>query len=696
MLGLVFTLSFIILFMGVPGNFFSLPGDADLVVGEKLSYRVVSDREYQFVDTVNTRRRMLARTQLARPVYKIREDITTEILASFDYVAQTLRTAKENGLNPSEVFLQLEDIYTGRFRPSDILNFLSMPSLDTFLDREREILVDVMELGVLEANSTQIPTQGIEMRSSLNSGEVRIPISRNSVLVFNKHKLLFNQMREARSLPSVEPGLADVLLQPNTFFDKDATEEMLGSIERNTPPVMTTIRKGQVLLEDGEIITTESRNRILELSGSLRGKLFSKGLSIVIVLVLVFVLWFTFFPKINSSVLKDYSFQAITAVIWIFFLTYSVTSAAFWPSWVGILFSPLGLVVLFVTFLSQPLTGAVFSLLISLPVLFFVSPLSFTALGISQALTAFFITKVKGRIDLFKAGLLLGVLNFLLSLSGQFWSPDWNSDWLIQSVLFGLNGLLTGILALGLLPPLELVLNLPTRFRLQELSDLNAPILKKMLSLAPGTYAHSVNVSHLSENAARAIGADALLSRVGAIYHDIGKIEQAEYFVENQHGFNKHDELKPNMSVAILKAHVRNGIEKGKELSLPQKIMDIILQHHGNGLIEFFYSKACEAEKKELSKDEFRYPGPNPQFKESAVVMFADTVEAACRTLKNPNRSTLERYISDLIQKKVNEELLNDSGLSLGEIQKIKDSLIQTMAGQFHSRIEYPDGGNGR
>jgi hypothetical protein len=254
-----------------------------------------------------------------------------------------------------------------------------------------------------------------------------------------------------------------------------------------------------------------------------------------------------------------------------------------------------------------------------------------------------------------------------------------------------LNGFLCGILALGFLPVFELLLNAPTRFKLMELSDLNSPIFKRMLSQAPGTYTHSISVANLAETACEAIGANALLARVSAYYHDIGKVDQAEYFVENQKAFNKHDEMRPSLSVAVIKSHVKIGIEKARELNLPSAIIDIIAQHHGRGLITYFYHRAVkEGRNPRVSRDDYSYPGVRPKTREAAVLMLADSVEAASRTLKKPTEARLDRFVHDMVMERFVSGELGDSSLTLRDLETIRRSFVHILEGYFHTRIEYP------
>jgi putative nucleotidyltransferase with HDIG domain len=236
---------------------------------------------------------------------------------------------------------------------------------------------------------------------------------------------------------------------------------------------------------------------------------------------------------------------------------------------------------------------------------------------------------------------------------------------------------------------MEQALDAVTPFRLIELSDLNSPILKRLFNSAPGTYSHSVMVANLAETACQEIGANALLARVGAYYHDIGKMEQPAYFVENQTSYNKHKDLSPQLSAAVIKSHVKIGVEKARSLGLPQAVIDFIEEHHGNSVITWFYNEALKHEGN-VNIEDFTYSGNPPRSKESAVVMLADITEAATRVLKKPTAAKLEKFIQELFDNKVDHGQLAQSDLTFRELEKIKQAFVKSLAGYYHSRIEYP------
>ena len=214
--------------------------------------------------------------------------------------------------------------------------------------------------------------------------------------------------------------------------------------------------------------------------------------------------------------------------------------------------------------------------------------------------------------------------------------------------------------------------------------------MHRMLLAAPGTYNHSMLVATLAENACSTIGANGLLARVGAYYHDIGKLEQPEYFIENQTKGNKHNDINPRLSVSVIRNHVKKGVERAVQMRFPQQVIDIIAQHHGNGLIVYFYNEAKKADPN-VSEEEFSYTGTPPASKEAAVVMLADTVEAASRTLENPSVPRLEKFIRQLVMGKYESGQLDKADLTFSDLDKIKNAFVNILAGYYHSRIEYPN-----
>ncbi len=300
------------------------------------------------------------------------------------------------------------------------------------------------------------------------------------------------------------------------------------------------------------------------------------------------------------------------------------------------------------------------------------------------------VRRANKRIQLTLVAIALAIINpICLIMIETIFAPTM-SDVFMHTLGVSINGFVSGICILGFLTPLEYVCNTASVFRLLDLSDLNNPLMQRMLLNAPGTYNHSMLVATLAEKACNDIGANGLLARVGAYYHDIGKIEQPEYFVENQREGNKHDEINPRLSVSVIRNHVKKGVERCNQLHLPQEVIEIVSQHHGNSTIYYFFNEAKKLDAN-VSEDDFSYMGTKPTSKEAAVVMICDTIEAACRTLKDPSVSRLEKFIHKLVLGKYETAQLDNANLTFNDLTKIQNALVNIMAGYYHSRIEYPN-----
>jgi putative nucleotidyltransferase with HDIG domain len=309
---------------------------------------------------------------------------------------------------------------------------------------------------------------------------------------------------------------------------------------------------------------------------------------------------------------------------------------------------------------------------------------------VSGAAASTVLHKAQNRMSLIKAGLIIAAANCIAVIVVLQIKPQANlSDYPALLFWAAFNGIISGMLTLGFLPPLEHALNAITPFRLMELSDLNTPVLRKLFTAAPGTYSHSLMVANLAEQACQDIGANALLARVGSYYHDIGKMDNPDYFVENQTDHNRHDEIAPRLSATIIRSHVKLGVEKAYSLGLPKDVIAIIREHHGNSVISWFYNKAAEQEEA-VNIEDFTYPGTPPHSRESAIVMLADISEAAVRTLSKPTAGKIEKFIQQLFEEKVEHGQLSESDLSFHDLEIIKMAFVKILASYYHSRIEYP------
>ncbi len=314
-------------------------------------------------------------------------------------------------------------------------------------------------------------------------------------------------------------------------------------------------------------------------------------------------------------------------------------------------------------------------------------------LTISAGLVASFSTqRVRQRSEFFRSVIYLMITYIVLVVILDSFELTPGDD-LSGQISYGLvNAVLSPLLAMGILPIFESLFGFTTNITLLELSDLNHPLLKRLALEAPGTYHHSILVGNLAESAAKAINGNPLLARVGAYYHDIGKMEIPEYFVENQYGIkSKHESLTPTMSSIILSSHIKKGRLIGEDADLPDEVLNFIEEHHGTMTMTYFYNKAKEMGVEAPSADEFKYPGPKPQTRETAIVMLADSVEAASRTLTDPKPARVKNLVQNIINDRFQSGELEECPLTLKDLAQIRESFAKILMGVFHQRIDYPD-----
>ncbi len=457
-----------------------------------------------------------------------------------------------------------------------------------------------------------------------------------------------------------------------------------------------SIEEGEKVIRKGFPISEEDYLKLKKMSESPVYIDYRVFFDRVLFLMLISALWFLLFSPVllgRKAEFKEIVFEALCFMLVYACAAFGAKAPLFQTAFTLPIIIPGALCAFLVAILFGQTSALFFSILMFTGVLnatgFQIVPALFILA--SSLASARIVRLSERRIDLVFAALSLALLNCVFMVVLKVIFNDDFSDLVFVLSGIALNGFLSGILVLGLLTPLETILNTASVFRLMDLSDLNTPVMRRMLLTASGTYNHSMLVATLAENACKAIGANALLARVGAYYHDIGKMDQPEYFTENQiDGENKHDDINPSLSFSIIKSHVKRGVEKAHQLRLPSQICDIIAEHHGNSVVSYFYNKAKQKDPNASASD-FTYPGNPPTTRESAVIMIADTVEAACRSLENPSVPRIDKFIQTLVQAKIDAGQLDNCRLTFGELTTIRESFVQILAGYYHSRIKYPN-----
>ena len=316
----------------------------------------------------------------------------------------------------------------------------------------------------------------------------------------------------------------------------------------------------------------------------------------------------------------------------------------------------------------------------------------YITLAAAVAAMVFWMGRIRNRSKLIYVGLWAGAVAMLSQVGANLLHErPFDLQMVYEAARTGTWTLLAGFLMTGLLPFVERSFGVLTDLSLLEVGDVAHPLLQELVRRAPGTYNHSINVASLAEAAAESIGARGLLVRVGAYFHDIGKMLKPSYFIENQGQENRHESLVPAMSTLIIMAHVKEGVELARQYNLPQPIIDLIAEHHGTTLVEYFYKRAAERSQSDPNEQTYRYPGPKPSTRESAVMMLADAAESASRTLSEPTPARIASLVHELAQKRLNDGQFDECGLTLEELKTVEKSLVKSLTAVYHGRVKYPD-----
>lgn len=495
---------------------------------------------------------------------------------------------------------------------------------------------------------------------------------------------------EIRNL-GIDIGFA--LIKPNMVFNSKETEERIKEAKEKVQKVR--VKKGQIIVEKGKEVTKEQIEilrslNLLEEQKKIDYPLYI-GLAIIIALLegLIILYMYRFAPEI----LKDKGKLILLSLIIIVELLFAKFASVYSVS--GYLV-PVAFATMIISILMKPRLALVLNIALSafITLMLGYNIDIFIVAIISGSAGAIVISKMHQRNDLITAGLLISIINILCILGIGLITSAQTIPVLKRSVLGLINGALSSIFTLGLLPFCETMFDIVTPIKLLELSNPNQPLLKKLLFDAPGTYHHSVIVGNLAEAAVDAIGGNSLLARVGSYYHDVGKIKRPYFFKENQlTNENPHDKITPSLSTLIITNHIKDGIELAKKYKVPTVIKDIIEQHHGTTLVKYFYMKAINGsdDNNGVEEVQFRYGSPKPQNKETAVVMLADSVEAAVRSIQLASKPKIEEMVKKIIKDKLDDGQLDECDLTLKDIKKITESFLNILSGIYHDRIEYPD-----
>lgn len=497
---------------------------------------------------------------------------------------------------------------------------------------------------------------------------------------------------------SVIKGILEQVIVPNLVVDEFATEIARKNAENSVKPYEITIHKGDKIVFEGEPVTRLKRDALRQ-AGYNVYELNWQGLLAIYVLVFISTLIFLSYMKFFEKTFLEPRYMAITSVLSLMLAMIAVVLPTGFSPYVLPIPAYILLLAIFtnsrIAFVASTVLLTVLTVGVQYDTQFLIT---FLLLGLISMIT---ISRIRysRRFDLIKAGFVISLSGLIIVLSIYMLEKcliDVSNVLIVKNSAFILlNGIISSMIVLGTLPLFESVFQIITPYGLAELADHNQPLLKRLQIEAPGTYHHSLMVSNLCEAAAEAIGANPILARVGAFYHDIGKLKRPLFFVENQSYFgieNPHSKLNPRLSKMVITAHPKDGVELAKEYHLPSIINNFILQHHGEGLAKYFYNQAVQEEGIEnVKEDQFRYTGPKPNMKETAILMIADAVESAVRSLKNPTPEEIDDIIDKIIVERLNDTQLADSPLTLHDIKVIAATFSRILRGMQHNRIKYQE-----
>ncbi len=551
-----------------------------------------------------------------------------------------------------------------------VLFFISQATDDDIQKFEsvlRNLVADIMEQDVTDDNISQ---KIVQLQNSILYADLRQEI-KNAGMILSKY-----------------------ILKPNRTINAETTrakKELAYEIALNNPENIEIIKKGDRILSKGDTVTEDKLKileelNLVETSGRFDFAFSSGILIIILMLSLLLILYMNNFCK---KVFYNRNDLILLSLVILFTLV-----AARFIFEISTLAIPIFIATALISILLDLRLAVIVNFILTLAISLMTNgEMKFIFLGaISGAFAAFIVSRTNQRNSLSIAGFIIGFINVFTILSVDMIAKYQLNTIIRDVVIVFINGLLSMVITIGLLPYLETAFNIVTPIRLLELGNPNQPLLKRLLMEAPGTYHHSLMVGNLAEVGTEAVGGNALLARVAAYFHDIGKLKRPSFFMENQMDGNPHDKMTANLSTLVITSHVHDGVEIAKKFRIPLVIRDIIIQHHGTTLVAYFYHKAKNVEKEEgVDEANFRYDGEKPSTKEAAVVMLADSVEAAVRSMTDKTEGKIEGLVRKIIKDKLDDGQLDHCNLTLKDLDNIAKAFMKVFGGYFHAREEYPE-----
>ena len=704
-----------------------------LLLGDVAEQDVKASRDLMVLDRVATRKKREAAYQSTPSVFDLDDRVAPAIKDQVHRLFARGRTIFQAPPIISPIFQTLDSVnkpaesellwFKNRFLSAfnledDDGTFEALAETEFSPKAEKAVLdlvMDILNQGVLAEKSSllDLPPAGVVVRRVYSKHEDLVPYAavfpgsdEAKRLVAERSRLLSDDFQEHQVEAIVK--VAQSLLRPNLLFNGQETEKRREEAAKTVSPVFFQVKQGEMIVREGERVEEPDRLKLEAMAREVDQDWLPTAsgylLMAAIFLVVTVMVGFSLGRNIH---LKDRDLVFLSTLILInLFLSFTAAQVgdAMGHGWPGVsrttitYLAPLAGGAMLATIFLGPLIGVFYAVVGS----------GLSALVLGDSLNIFLycflgavvglagVRRVRERSAVIRAGLMVGLVNMGAIVALGLIDPSTWSKGIVFSLIMGLlSGTLAGVMVTGLVPLFEMVFKYTTNIKLLELTNLDRPILRELMVQAPGTYHHSVIVGAMVEAAAEAIGANPLMAKVSAYYHDLGKMKKPLYFVENQGlGDNKHEKLAPSMSSLILISHVKDGVELARRHKLSQEIVDIIQQHHGTSLIAYFYHKAQNGrseDQPDINIEDYRYPGPKPQTREAGLVMLADAVEAASRSIKEPTPSRVQGMVQKLINNIFSDGQLDECELTLKDLHLIARSFNTILTGIFHRRIAYPE-----
>lgn len=686
-------------------------------IGETVEESLILKRTIKYKNREETDKLINYSKANIRPIFDMPAEIKENTISKIGEVFSFMRNSYENSLSNDILIDDIYNEFSSNYNLSINKSVFSNAIIgDIDLEYENKVkdtISDFLERGIISRRNLSPETIGLIQNNGIFVYKFHKSIVEEKIVPKNRVHFLEDLRMELGSIIGAKyrelnifnmntlSSLINAFLVDNLIYNSDRTQAEIDKVSENIEPVYTTIKAGYPILEKGERITEEKVNLLRYILNdnnfssfnfsALIGQMFFILLLFISLGYIIFRFKISFYTNFKNYLLFcfEYIFIMTTAYICSNYISNKLIEEylpfyiyTFIPMF-AILNSLLGakrgissIVTICITVLAANMTQAgifeTFSLFIGSIVVSIISK------------------RINNRNGVLLLGFYFGVYLSVISLINMFLINDIRFDYILFALSF-VSGLIQSILVMIILPVCEYLLETASIFKLQELADLNNPLLRQLQMNAPGTYHHSINMANLVEIIAEEIGEDGRLACVSAYYHDIGKTENPLYFIENTNREeNIHLKLKPTLSASIVKSHVRFGVEIAKKYKLPKEVIAAIKEHHGTSLIKYFYVEAYK-ENPNVDISLFTYPGPRPQSKITAILMILDSIEAASRTIEIPTRENLERLIENIVNDKMAQGELNDSGLTLKDIEIIKRISFQKIIVSLHERIKYPE-----